>query len=156
MVGAGRPNQRHLSEPLDRSVEWLGDGRIRPTPARTTASANASVSSPGADAPRLTHVVEAIHASTSAGARPASITSPPTATHAGRPLSAPATADREMPDRIRNEALPKCGSCGVRFQQGSEIPVRFYWDDLPSRRVRPDITREQALELAQAFARDGL
>ena len=30
----------------------------------------------------------------------------------------------------------------------------FYWDDLPSRRVRPDIfTREQALELAKAFAR---
>ena len=58
-----------------------------------------------------------------------------------------------MPDRIRNEALPKCGSCGVRFQQGSESRF-FYWDDLPSRRVRPDIfTREQVLELAKAFAR---
>ena len=30
----------------------------------------------------------------------------------------------------------------------------FYWDDLPSRRVWSDIfTREQALELATAFAR---
>ena len=25
MAGAGRPNQRRLSEPLDRSVEWLGE-----------------------------------------------------------------------------------------------------------------------------------
>jgi len=60
-----------------------------------------------------------------------------------------------MPDRIRiirHEALPKCGSYEVRFQQGSESRF-FYWDDLPSRRVRPDIfTREQALELAKAFA----
>ena len=68
----------------------------------------------------------------------------------------PATADREMPDRIRiirHEALPKCGSYEVRFQEGSESRF-FYWDDLPSRRVRPDIfTREQALELAKAFAR---
>ena len=57
-----------------------------------------------------------------------------------------------MPDRIRiirHEALPKCGSYEVRFQQGSESRI-FY----PSRRVRPDIfTREQALELAKAFAR---
>ena len=30
----------------------------------------------------------------------------------------------------------------------------FYWDDVPSRRLRPNIlTREQALEQARAFAR---
>jgi hypothetical protein len=52
-----------------------------------------------------------------------------------------------------DEALPTCGSYEVRFQEGSESRF-FYWDDLPSRRVRPDIfTREQALELAKAFAR---
>jgi hypothetical protein len=39
------------------------------------------------------------------------------------------------------------------FLMGTESRF-FYWDDLPSRRVRPDIfTREQALELAKAFAR---
>ena len=61
-----------------------------------------------------------------------------------------------MPDHIRiikREAVPKCGSFEVRFPDGMESRF-FYWDDLPSRRVRPDIfTREQALELAKAFAR---
>ena len=54
---------------------------------------------------------------------------------------------------IKHEAVPKCGSFEVRFANGRESKF-FYWDDLLSRRVRPDIfTREQALELARAFAR---
>ena len=62
-----------------------------------------------------------------------------------------------MPDRIRiikHELFrSKCGSFEVRFLDGMESRF-FYWDDLPSRRVRSDIfTREQALELAKAFAR---
>ena len=57
---------------------------------------------------------------------------------------------------IRHSAVPLCGSYEVRFSDGmGGMESRFfYWDDLPSRRVRPDIfTREQALELARAFAR---
>ena len=51
---------------------------------------------------------------------------------------------------IKHEAVPKCGSYEVRFPDGTESRF-FYWDDLPSRRVRSDIfTREQALELAKA------
>ena len=47
----------------------------------------------------------------------------------------------------------KCGSFEVRFADGGESKF-FHFDDLPNRRVRPDIfTREQALELARAFAR---
>jgi hypothetical protein len=61
-----------------------------------------------------------------------------------------------MTDRtriIKREAVPKCGSFEVRFPDGMESRF-FYWDDIPSRRVRSDIfTREQALELAKAFAR---
>jgi hypothetical protein len=61
-----------------------------------------------------------------------------------------------MPNRVRiikHEAVPGCGSFEVRFADGR--PSRFwYWDDLPSRRLRPDmLTREQALEQAKAFAR---
>ena len=54
---------------------------------------------------------------------------------------------------IRHEAVPKTGSFEVRFADGR--PSRyFYWDDVLSRRVRPDIlTSEQALEQAKAFAR---
>ena len=46
---------------------------------------------------------------------------------------------------------PMCGIFEVRFPD--DRPSRyFYWDDLPSRRLRPAIlTREQALELAKAF-----
>ena len=52
-----------------------------------------------------------------------------------------------------SNTVPKCGSFEIRFPDGTESRF-FYWDDLPSRRVRPDIfTREQALELAKAFAR---
>jgi hypothetical protein len=46
----------------------------------------------------------------------------------------------------------------VRQLRGSLFGCReskfFYWDDLPSRRLRPEIlTSEQALEQAKAFAR---
>ena len=62
-----------------------------------------------------------------------------------------------MPDRIRiiNHELFRsmCGSFEVRFADGGESKF-FHFDDVPNRRVRPDIfTREQALELARAFAR---
>ena len=47
----------------------------------------------------------------------------------------------------------KCGSFEVRFLDGT--PSEFFsWDDLPSRRGRPELlTREQALEQAEAYAR---
>jgi hypothetical protein len=42
----------------------------------------------------------------------------------------------------------------VRFADGRESKF-FYWDDLPSWRLRIEIlTREQALEQAKALARD--
>jgi hypothetical protein len=54
---------------------------------------------------------------------------------------------------IEHEAVPQCGSFEVRFADGRESSY-FYWDDLPSRRLRPEIlTREAALEAAKAFAR---
>ena len=44
---------------------------------------------------------------------------------------------------------PMCGIFEVRFP-GNRPSRYFYWDDLPSRRLRPEIlTREQALELAK-------
>jgi hypothetical protein len=60
-----------------------------------------------------------------------------------------------MPARIRiikHEAVPDCGSFEMRLPgRGSKF---FYWDDLPSRRLRPEtLTREQALEQAKALAR---
>ena len=64
-----------------------------------------------------------------------------------------------MSDRIhiiKHEAVPLCGSYEVRFSDGmGGMESRFfYWDDLPSRRLRVDIlTSEQALEQAKAFAR---
>jgi hypothetical protein len=61
-----------------------------------------------------------------------------------------------MPTRIRiikHEAVPRCGSFEVRFTDGRESRF-FYWDDLPTRRLQPETTnRQQALKLAQAFAR---
>ena len=48
---------------------------------------------------------------------------------------------------------PMCGIFEVRFP-GKRPSRYFYLDDLPSRRLRPEIlTREQALEQAKAFAR---
>jgi len=61
-----------------------------------------------------------------------------------------------MTDRIRilkHEAVPMCGRYEVRLSGGREL-MFFSWDDLPSRRLRPDIlTGEEALERAKAFAR---
>jgi hypothetical protein len=59
-----------------------------------------------------------------------------------------------MPIRlIKHEVVPKCGSFEVRFPDGRES-VYFYWEDLPGRRLRPDIlTCEVALEQATALAR---
>ena len=59
-----------------------------------------------------------------------------------------------MPIRlIKHEAVPRCGSYEVRFSDGR--PSRyFYWDDVPSRRLRPDLlTGDEALEKAKALAR---
>jgi hypothetical protein len=60
-----------------------------------------------------------------------------------------------MHNRIRilkHEAIPDCGSFEARVPGK---PSRyFYWNDLPSRRLRPEtLTREQALEQAKALAR---
>ena len=57
-----------------------------------------------------------------------------------------------MSDRIRiikHEAIPGCGSSEVRFpDRGSRY---FYWNDLPSRRLRPETPdRETVLENARA------
>ena len=54
---------------------------------------------------------------------------------------------------IKHEAVPLCGSYEVRFSDGR--PFRyFYWDDVPSRRLRPEmLTGKQALEQAKAVAR---
>jgi hypothetical protein len=62
-----------------------------------------------------------------------------------------------MTDRIRiirHELFrSKCGSFEICFADGRESRF-FYWDDLPGRRLRPDIlTSEQALEAANALAR---
>jgi len=61
-----------------------------------------------------------------------------------------------MTDRIRiikHEAVPDCGSFEVRFPDGRPSQY-FYWDDLPGRRMRPEmLNRETALEQAKAVAR---
>ena len=61
-----------------------------------------------------------------------------------------------MPDRIRilkHQVIPGTGSYEVRFAV-ARPSVFFYFEDIPSRRLRPDmLTREQALEQAKAFGR---
>ena len=61
-----------------------------------------------------------------------------------------------MPNRIRiirHEAVPDCGSFEVRFGDGRASKF-FYWDDVPARRLRPEIlTSVVALVQAKAFAR---
>jgi hypothetical protein len=53
---------------------------------------------------------------------------------------------------IKHEVVPQCGSYEVRFSDGR--PSRyFYWEDLPGRRLRPDLlTGEQAEQEAKALA----
>ncbi len=55
---------------------------------------------------------------------------------------------------IKHEAVPKCESHEVCFPDGR--PSRYFnWDDEPSRRLRPEqMTGEEAMEAAKAFARD--
>jgi hypothetical protein len=54
---------------------------------------------------------------------------------------------------IKHEPVPRSGSFEVRFSDGRASRF-FYWDDLPTRRLRPESTnRQEALKLAQAFAR---
>ena len=62
-----------------------------------------------------------------------------------------------MPDRRirirKHETVPNCGSFEVRYPEGKASKF-FYWDDIPGRRLRPDqLTRAEAFEAAQAFAR---
>ena len=61
-----------------------------------------------------------------------------------------------MTDRVRiikHEAVPQCGSFEVRFPDDRPSQY-FYFDDLPSRRLRPEtLDRETALEKAKAVAR---
>jgi hypothetical protein len=53
---------------------------------------------------------------------------------------------------IKHEAVPQCGTYEVRVDG---LRSRFfYWDDLPTRRLRSDqMTGVQALELAKLLAR---
>jgi hypothetical protein len=54
---------------------------------------------------------------------------------------------------IRHEVIPGCGSFEVRFDDGRPS-VYFYFEDLPGRRLRPDLVdSETAFEEAKAFAR---
>jgi hypothetical protein len=54
---------------------------------------------------------------------------------------------------IKHEAVPRCGSFEVRF--GDSWPSRFfYWDDEPSRRLRPEqVDGAVAERVAKIFAR---
>lgn len=54
---------------------------------------------------------------------------------------------------IRHEAVKDCGSFEVRFEDGRES-VYFYWEDNPTRRLRPEqVDQETAKAAAQEFAR---
>ena len=59
-----------------------------------------------------------------------------------------------MADRFtKHEAVPKCGSFEVRFSDGRPSKY-FYWEDLPGRRLRPDlVASDVALEQAKALPR---
>jgi hypothetical protein len=54
---------------------------------------------------------------------------------------------------VKHEAVPNCGSFEVKYSDGQ--PSRyFYWEDVPGRLLRTEqMTMEQALEAAKAFAR---
>jgi hypothetical protein len=54
---------------------------------------------------------------------------------------------------IKHEAVAGCGSFEVRYPDGRPSQY-FYWDDIPARRLRPDLMdRDTALEQAKAVAR---
>ena len=54
---------------------------------------------------------------------------------------------------IKHEVVPNCGSYEIRFPDGR--PSRLvYWDDIPGRRLRPDMAdRAVAERVAKIFAR---
>ncbi|MEY9703694.1 hypothetical protein ACFLEY_21795 [Bradyrhizobium sp. YCK136] len=53
----------------------------------------------------------------------------------------------------KHEAVPDAGSYEVRFADGRPS-VYFYWDDLPGRRLRPDLlARSEAEARAKELAR---
>jgi hypothetical protein len=54
---------------------------------------------------------------------------------------------------IKHEVIPDCGSYEVRFPDGR--PSRyFYFENLPSRRLRPDLVEQATAEReAKEFAR---
>ncbi|MET3225714.1 hypothetical protein ABIE85_001459 [Bradyrhizobium diazoefficiens] len=55
--------------------------------------------------------------------------------------------------REQIKAAIDCGSFEVRFSDGRKS-VYFYWDDIPSRRLRPEqVDQETAKKQAQEFAR---
>jgi hypothetical protein len=58
-----------------------------------------------------------------------------------------------MPIRIiKHEAIPKCGSYEVRFDDGRPSKF-FYWEDIPGRRLRPEqVDSSRALLEAKTFA----
>ena len=43
---------------------------------------------------------------------------------------------------IKHEAVPECGSSEVRFSDGRP-PKCFYWDDVPSQRRRPEMSKRR-------------
>jgi hypothetical protein len=54
---------------------------------------------------------------------------------------------------IKHEIVPDTGSFEVRFSDGRPSQY-FYWDDIPSRRLRPEqVDQETAKKQAQEFAR---
>jgi hypothetical protein len=54
---------------------------------------------------------------------------------------------------IKHEAVPRCGSYEVRYPDGRPSQY-FYWDHVPSRRLRPELLwGKDALEAAQRLAR---
>ena len=54
---------------------------------------------------------------------------------------------------IKHEVIPDCGSYEIRFPDGR--PSRyFYFENLPSRRLRPDLVEQASAEReAKRFAR---
>jgi hypothetical protein len=67
----------------------------------------------------------------------------------------PLIRQAKMTDRVRivrHEVVPLCGSYEVRVE--GQPSRYFYFEELPGRRLRPDqLTREEALEQARAYAR---
>jgi hypothetical protein len=73
----------------------------------------------------------------------------------GRPpiTAAESWAHGRHPHHQAGGAIPNCGSFEVRYSDGRPSQY-FYWEDLPGRRLRPDlVTSDVALEQSKAFAR---